>query len=960
MTRITTAFIAVLFLLLSVAQGATIVVGTGTATNTSNSYPAPYGNFFFGAKHQFLITVAELNAAGMTAGNINNLSFVVDQVNGTALQDFTIALKNTPTTNLTTFETGLTTVLTPVSYTEVTGMNTHAFSSPFYWDGISNLLVETCFNNSAWAQNARTFMSTTTHTSSVYFRQDAAGVCGSNFITASSNNRPNMVFDWNSAAVPPVPNFIADALFSCSGIINFTDLSTNIPTSWKWDFGDGSPIVTSQNPSHTYAVGGTYNVELVACNAFGCDSITFNSYVTVNLSAATPVAPSCTPATLTNCCGFGITNVTFNTINNNSGDGVEGYSDFTCSQTTLLEGQNYLLSIQTLASSTQDYAAWIDFNNDGILNDVTERVFTASSQLNTSGTVNIPVGVVLGQPLRMRVSAEYDFSASPTPCTDLDYGQAEDYTITIIANPNPPTPLFSASPTTSCSGTVCFTDLSLNAPTGWFWEFGDGNTSFQKNPCHTYLANGTYTIKLTATNVNGSVIDSIVNYITINTAGQLTAASCTPATSAYCCDYGIYQVDFNTISNPTLDGIDGYQDYSCTQNTTVTEGSIYSLTVKTGVNNPQDTRVWIDFDNDGSFNNTNELILDAPNAYNPTVNYLVPNGSVLSTALRMRISSDVVGTAQSACDANNFGQTEDYGVTILPNTAPPVSAFTSNITVTCTDTVCFSDLSTNLPNTWKWYFGDGDTSSLQNPCHYYATPGLYSVSLVATNTFGQDSSVKLNYINVTCTNLTMPTSGSSVSVIACSGTLYDDGGPTNNYSSRTDGSLTISPVGATQVTLDFVMFNFRTNQGDSLLIYDGPNTSSPLIGAFQGNALPPQVNSSGASITIRQVTDFFGTDPGFQLNWSCQATDIDEFSDNADDYVVYPNPTSEMINIRTLSNAVINELILFNAMGQTVYSQTVFDQHTTTKINVSSLPKGLYFLNIHSDKGVTTKKINVQ
>ncbi|MDF1672157.1 MAG: PKD domain-containing protein [Vicingaceae bacterium] len=955
-------FLSIFAFLLTINDlySATIVVGTGTATNATGSYPAPYGNFFWGAKHQFLITAAELNTAGMTAGNINNMAFVVDQANGIPLTGFTISMKNTLTTNLVAFETGLTTVLNPLTYTENAGLNTHVFSSPFYWDGVSNLLIETCFNNTSWTANATTFLTTTSHNSSVFYRQDASGVCGSNFTTGFVNERPNMIFDWNSAAVPPVSSFMANTTSTCSGVVNFTDLSTNNPTSWSWNFGDGSPLLTNQNPSHTYIASGNYTVTLIACNAFGCDTTIFTNYINVNLSAPTPVASSCTPNTLTYCCGFGMTNVTFNSINNNSGDGVDGYSDFTCFQTTVLEGQSYTLSIQTSAASTQNYAAWIDFNNDGVLNDVTERVFTASSLNNTSGNINIPAGAVLGTPLRMRVSSDYDFSAAPTPCADLDFGQAEDYTIIIIANPNPPTPIFSASPTTSCSGTVCFTDLSLNAPTGWLWDFGDGNTSFQQSPCHTYAADGVYTIKLTATNANGGNIDSIVNYVTINTAGQLLAASCSPVTSAYCCDYGVYQVDFNTISNPSLDGVEGYQDYSCTYSTTVTEGTIHSITIKTGINNAQDTRVWIDFNNDGSFNNTNELVMDAPNSYNPSVNYLIPSGAVLNTALRMRVSSDVVGPAQNACDANDFGQTEDYGLIIEPNTLPPNGNFIASITSTCSDTICFTDLSSSLPTGWIWYFGDGDTSTLQNPCHFYSAPGNYTVSLVTTNAFGQDSAVKFNYINVNCTNLTMPTSAPAINVTACSGTLFDDGGSFNNYSNNTDGVFTIQPTGATQVDINFVSFDFTTNQGDTLLVYDGPNTSSPLLGAFQGNFLPPPLSSSGGSITIRQVSNNFATDPGFELNWTCTTTGINDLLDNSEEFTVYPNPASDIVNIRAENSSVINEIIIFNTMGQIVLSDNSLNRSSQVQIDVSRLKDGLYFLNIKSEKGVTTKKINIK
>lgn len=77
-----------------------------------------------------------------------------------------------------------------------------------------------------------------------------------------------------------------------------------------------------------------------------------------------------------------------------------------------------------------------------------------------------------------------------------------------IYNPSSPTiPVanFSASTTTVCIGsTVSFTDLSGGNPTGWNWNFGDGNTSTQQNPSHVYASAGTYTVTLVASNGAGS------------------------------------------------------------------------------------------------------------------------------------------------------------------------------------------------------------------------------------------------------------------------------------------------------------------------------------------------------------------------------------------------------------------------------------------------------------------------
>ena len=80
---------------------------------------------------------------------------------------------------------------------------------------------------------------------------------------------------------PPVANFSANVTTSCTGYIQFTDLSTNTPTSWLWTFGDGGTS-TVQNPSHKYLNNGTYTVTLKATNAYGNNTKTQTSYITIN------------------------------------------------------------------------------------------------------------------------------------------------------------------------------------------------------------------------------------------------------------------------------------------------------------------------------------------------------------------------------------------------------------------------------------------------------------------------------------------------------------------------------------------------------------------------------------------------------------------------------------------------------------------------------------------------------
>lgn len=83
-----------------------------------------------------------------------------------------------------------------------------------------------------------------------------------------------------TVAQPPVADFTSNITKGCFPItVNFSDLSTNSPTSWSWDFDNGNTSVL-QNPSAVYVAPGNYTVTLIACNN-GCDTMVKNNYITV-------------------------------------------------------------------------------------------------------------------------------------------------------------------------------------------------------------------------------------------------------------------------------------------------------------------------------------------------------------------------------------------------------------------------------------------------------------------------------------------------------------------------------------------------------------------------------------------------------------------------------------------------------------------------------------------------------
>ena len=96
------------------------------------------------------------------------------------------------------------------------------------------------------------------------------------------------IYSTQAPPVTPVANFAADATSGNAPLtVNFTDLSTNTPTSWAWDFdNNGTVDSTVQNPAYTYNTAGTYTVKLTATNAAGSDVKIKTDYITVSPAPA--------------------------------------------------------------------------------------------------------------------------------------------------------------------------------------------------------------------------------------------------------------------------------------------------------------------------------------------------------------------------------------------------------------------------------------------------------------------------------------------------------------------------------------------------------------------------------------------------------------------------------------------------------------------------------------------------
>ena len=246
---------------------------------------------------------------------------------------------------------------------------------------------------------------------------------------------------------------ISNVTGTAPSIVQFTDTSTTTAAtidSWSWDFGDGN-ISSSQNPTHTYEIPGTYSANLTITN-------TSLSLVSTKLSNITVYRLPDADFSAWNTAGNAPhTTYLYDTSTNLNPGPYTYYWDFGDGNTS---------------TEQNTYFTWNITGTYDINHCITDSVTTACN----NRTAYVTVGTAVVAPVA-------SFYGGP------QLGA-------------PPLQVF-------------FTDVSTNTPTGWNWSHGDGTYSIIQNPTHWYNKSGFYTVGLTASNGAGSNTSTQTNFVMV-------------------------------------------------------------------------------------------------------------------------------------------------------------------------------------------------------------------------------------------------------------------------------------------------------------------------------------------------------------------------------------------------------------------------------------------------------------
>ncbi len=555
----------------------------------------------------------------------------------------------------------------------------------------------------------------------------------------------------DESPVLPVANFSSNVTEGYAPLsVQFTDLSENA-TGWKWDFGDEANSI-DQSPIHTYSSAGVYTVNLTVSNENG----TASKLATITvLEKPAPIFP----------------------VANFSTNISEGYAP---------------LSVQFTDLSENAIEWKWDFDNNGVV-DSTDRNPIYNYVAPGVYTANLTVSNTNGTNSKLATITVLEKSAPIPPVANFTTNVSEGYA-----------PL-----------TVQFTDLSENAA-GWNWDFGDGvKDSENRSPIHEYVTPGVYTVNLTVNNANGTSsklatitvseksvsILPVASFITNVSEGYapLTVQFTDQSQNANGWSWDFGDGTSSTEQNPihTYSATGAYSVSLTVSNTNGTNSTLANITVFEKV---APILPVANFSTDVSSGYAPLTVQFTDLSENATgCNWDFGDGTSSTEKNPIHIYSAAGNYTANLTVSNENGTASRSAIinVLKEPVVPPVADFKSDVTTGSVPlAVQFTDLS-KYATEWKWDFGDGTSSTEQNPLHTYSAAGNYTVTLTVSNEAGTDTEVKAGYIIVNPVSsklvaafVASPTSGDAPLKVAF--TDASTGSPTSWKWSFGDGTYSTS------------------------------------------------------------------------------------------------------------------------------------------------------------------------
>ncbi|MGG9972708.1 PKD domain-containing protein [Ferruginibacter sp. SUN002] len=574
----------------------------------------------------------------------------------------------------------------------------------------------------------------------------ADSIVKTNFITVYA--KPLVEFSSNvTAGCYPLPVQFTDNSVPMSGTI----------MSWQWDFGDGTGS-TEKNPNHIYEAEGNYNVTLRVINSNGCVTtlakdayIQITSGVSADFTNNMPLVCGL-PATIDfQNASTGTGSLTYNW---NFGDGSS--STATSPSHTYSAAGNYIVQLITK-------------NAVGCSDTLSKTISIVDGNGKASFSSNSNF-ICLGKGIDLKItstatpsSVMWDFGDgttstqfNPTKVYSAPgiyriklvefFGGCSDSAFKTVNIATTAKASFSNGNTVSCKAplTVNFTNSSTSANT-YKWYFGDGDSSTVADPVHIYTKTGVFNVTLIATNSSGCA-DTIRKTGLVQIVKPklrmlgLPDSSCAPFTKTFA--YAEQEIDI--WNNYKWDFGDGTTSTLKTPTHTYTDPGVYTVslsaittdgctdTVVMGSAIRVSTKPTPGFDADREACAIIPIQF-ADQTVGEVTRWLWDFGDGATSIQKdPKHQYSDTGYFDIKLKVWNGGCVDSLQIDSFIYIKAPIANF--DVPVNCSNSFerVFTDKSIGA-DTWNWDFGDGTTSTEQNPVHTYTNEGSYLVTLVVYN-----------------------------------------------------------------------------------------------------------------------------------------------------------------------------------------------------------------------------------
>jgi len=328
-----------------------------------------------------------------------------------------------------------------------------------------------------------------------------------------------------------------------------------------------------------------------------------------------------------------------------------------------------------------------------------------------------------------------------------------------------PTALFAGAPLSGPAPlAVQFADLSTGVVTSWLWNFGDGATSTDASPSHTYALDGNYTVSLTVDGTGGAHTRTEPAFVSVGLAAPVAEFIGAPLSGTAPLVVAFANQSSGTISAHLWSFGDGATSSDLSPSHPYTTPGTYTVALTETGPGGASTRTRTDYIVvahpapvaeflGAPLSGTAPLVVAFANQSSGTISaHLWSFGDgATSSDLSPSHTYTTPGTYTVALTETGPGGAStrtrtDYIVVAHP---APVADFSADVRRgKGWLPVRFTDLSSGPIASWSWNFGDGTGSSGQNPVHIYRRPGVYTVTLTVTGPGGTDLEARTGFVVV--------------------------------------------------------------------------------------------------------------------------------------------------------------------------------------------------------------------